>query len=226
MRNRSCATLVLVGALPLALAGCDDSVNVTARKDFKTVQECVDAKVPVDVCSNAYMHALDDHRKIAPTYDDQAACDEDFVPGYCQVTSDGKYVPRLGGFELAMSGDVPRQAAEQARAQGDDGGNGLLTGLLLGQMLGGGGNRYYSEPIYDMRNRSGGYSTSTLSRQAGNGQTFSRSTQARSTGSYVPQTLGRSESIGSAVSRGGFGSSATARSGWGSSTRGGFSSGG
>ncbi|KIH85435.1 DUF1190 domain-containing protein [Pseudomonas batumici] len=248
MRTRSCVTLVLAGTLPLALSACgasQDSVEVTSKSNFKSVEECVGAKVPVEVCSDAFMQALADHRRIAPTYDDQASCDSDFVPGYCQVTPDGKYMPKMGGFELAMSGEVPRKDLEQAQQQaatqsggnsGGGGNGGLLTGLLLGNLLSnsGGGGRYYSQPIYDSRDDRGSYTSSTLSRQIEQGKSFSRSTQARSssTNTYTPTTLGKSlgsgsGSVSSTVSRGGFGSQATARSGWGGkSSSSFFSSGG
>ncbi len=242
MRPRSSVHLVLAGTLPLALAACgqhDDSVAYSAKTTYKTVQECADAKVPVDVCSDAYMQALADHRRIAPTYDDQASCDADFVEGYCQATSDGKFMPKLGGFELAVSGRVPKADYEQAQAQAQSSGfntSGLLTGLLIGHMLSGGGNRYYSQPVYDTRDSRGRYGSSTLSRQIEDGKTFGRSTQARTsgTGSYNAATLGRSlgngsgarSGVGSAISRGGFGQQATARGGWSGKSSGGFSSGG
>ncbi|MGV8919434.1 MAG: DUF1190 domain-containing protein [Pseudomonas sp.] len=249
MRPRSSIKLVLASTLPLALAACsqpDDRVAYSVKNNYTSVQECVDAKVPVDVCSDAYMQALSDHRKIAPTYDDQASCDADFVAGYCQATSDGKFTPKMGGFELAISGTLPKGQVDQARAQAaqspNNGGggvdSGLLTGLLLGTMLGGGGNnRYNSQPIYSTRDSRGSYSNSTLSRQIEQGKTFSSSTQARTsgTGSYPASTLGRSlgsgsgansSSVGSTISRGGFGQQATARSGWSGRSSGGSSSGG
>ncbi|WP_462378815.1 DUF1190 domain-containing protein [Pseudomonas sp. Marseille-QA0892] len=243
MRTRNSATLVLAGALPLALAGCNqqDSVEVTATKNFKTVQECVDTKFPVDICSDAYMNALADHRRIAPVYDTQAACDADFVPDYCQATSDGNFMPRLGGFELTATGQVNRADYDHAQQQGAQSGgygvtNGLLTGLLIGNLLSNRGGQYYSQPIYQTRDGRGNYGTSTLSRQMESGKTFSNSHQARnsSTSAYTRQTLGRSlrsngsdrSAVGSTISRGGFGSQASARSGWGGRSSGGFSFGG
>ncbi|BCD88770.1 hypothetical protein PSm6_51770 [Pseudomonas solani] len=238
MRKRNSIQLVLAGTLPLALAGCNDpqdTMQITATKTFKNVQACVADKFPVDVCSDAYMTAMADHKQIAPTYDSQAACDADFVPDYCQPTSNGQFMPRLGGFELSMTNEVSRSTYEQAEQQvvqsTGHSDNGLVTGILIGQMMGNGGNHYYSQPIYRYRDARGSYSTSTLSRQIEQGKTFSRSNQARNspTSTYTQQTLGKSLSskastsgsaVASTISRGGFGSQANARGGWGGKTGG------
>ncbi len=244
--RRSSLKLVLASTLPLALAACsksEETVEVNTQQTFPTVQACVEQKVPVDICSDAYMNALADHRRIAPTYDSAAACDADFVPDYCQQTSDGKFMPKLGGFELSLSGEVPKSQVAAAQAQGESGGGGggggfsgtsLLTGLLIGNMLSGnmGGGRYYSQPIYQTRDSRGAYQSSTLSKQIEQGKTFGQSTQARSssTGSYSQSTLGRNlgkgSSVSSSISRGGFGSQASARSGWGGKSSSGSSFGG
>lgn len=228
--RRSSVKLVLVSTLPLALSACgssDDEPNFTTKTTFKTVQECTDAKVPVEVCSNSFMEALTDHRRIAPTYDDQASCEADFVPDYCQVGSDGKYSPKLGGFELSFAGNVPKEVLEQTNQQIIQSNPGatsnLLTGLLIGNLLSNGfGNsgRYYAQPVYMGRDDRGGYYNSSLYTHIDRGKTFSRSTQARYSDdkTYSKSTLGRSlgsgSSVSSTVSRGGFGSQASARSGW------------
>lgn len=228
--RRSSLKLVLASTLPLAISACSksDTVEVSAQQTYPTVQACVDSKIPVDVCSDAYMKALAEHRSIAPTYDDAASCEADFVPDYCQQNSDGKFTPKLGGFELALSGELPKAQYEAAKAQAEQSGgtgiggsavNGFLMGMLVSNMVNGmgGGGRYYSQPIYQERDSRGVYQTSTLSRQIERGKTFGNSTQARtsSTGTYSKSTLGRNSSVSSSVSRGGFGSQATARSGWG-----------
>ena len=258
MRPRSSAKLLLASALPLAISGCSDpeqTVSYSLKNNFKNVQACVDASFPTDVCSDAYIQAMVDHRRVAPVYDERAACDADFVEGYCQPTSDGKFIPQMAGFELAMSADVPKadleQAQQLAQQQAQQSGatgstltsmaTGALAGMLIGQAMNSNrAPRYQSQPVYQSRDNRGSYQTSTLSRQIEQGKTFSRSTQARedSSGSYSGSTLGRSlggssassrssgynSSVGSTVSRGGFGQQATARSGWDgkSSSRSGF----
>ncbi len=239
--RRSSLKLVLASTLPLAISACSkpDTVEVSAQQTYPTVQACVDSKIPVDVCSDAYMNALAEHRRIAPTYDDSASCEADFVPNYCQQNSDGKFTPKLGGFELELSGELPKDQYEAAKAQAAQSGggsgiggsavNGFLMGMLVSNMVNGmgGGGRYYAQPIYQERDSRGGYQSSTLSRQIERGKTFGNSTQARtsSTGTYSKSTLGRNSSVSSSVSRGGFGSQATARSGWGGKSTGSSSGG-
>ena len=229
MRARSSAKLLLASALPLAISGCSDpeqTVPYSVQSNFKNVQACVDASFPADVCSDAYIQAMVDHRKVAPTYDDRAACDADFIEGYCQPTSDGKYMPQLAGFELAMSGELPKaqmdQVQQQAQQQAAQSGGGIgsgvaaaatgaLAGMLIGQAMSNrSAPRYQSQPVYQSRDNRGTYQTSTLSKQIEQGKTFSRSTQARrddngSGGSYSGSTLGRS--LGTASSRSSSGSS-------------------
>ena len=109
--RRSSVKWVLVSTLPLAISGCgaaDEEPNFTARASFKSVQECTESKVPVDVCSDAFMKAMSDHRAIAPVYDDKASCDADFIPDYYQVTSDGKYMPKWAGSSWGLKAMCPR----------------------------------------------------------------------------------------------------------------------
>ncbi|MFP3850993.1 DUF1190 domain-containing protein [Pseudomonas sp. W5-01] len=236
--RRSSLKLVLASTLPLAISACSksDTVEVSAQQTYPSVQACVDQKVPVDICSDAYMSALAEHRRVAPTYDDKTACEADFVPDYCQQNADGKFTPKLGGFQLEVSGELPKSQVDAAKAQADQYGggggggfgsgvNGFLMGMLVSNMVNGftgGGGRYYAQPIYQERDSRGGYGYSTLSRQIERGKTFGNSTQARSssTGTYSKSTLGRNSSVSSSVSRGGFGSQATARSGWGGKSSG------
>ncbi|MFD2645165.1 DUF1190 domain-containing protein [Pseudomonas japonica] len=220
MRRPSSTKLLLVGALPLAISGCSDpeqTVTWSVKDNFKNVQACVDAKFPVDVCSDAYIQAMVDHRKVAPVYADRAACDADFVEGYCQPTSDGQFMPQMAGFELAMSGEMPKEQAEQIQQQAAQqgasssgiggtvaaAGAGALAGMLIGNAMSNrSAPRYQSQPVYQNRDSRGSYQTSTLSRQIEQGKTFSRSTQ--------PQRYKQDDKQGS--SSGYYGGSGSSRS--------------
>jgi len=226
MKRSSYVQLSLATSISLAIAGCggpQDTYRVQERFRFQSVQQCVDQKFPVDVCSDAYMAAMAEHRRIAPVYDRQADCEGDFVPGYCQVDSAGRYIPQLGGFELGVEGKVSQAQMDSARAQAAASGgstNGLLMGLLIGNMLGNSGGRYYSEPVYRYRDGRGSFSTSTLGRRIEQGMTFPNSRQSRYGKGYskgYSSTTSRPISTTSATSRGGFGSQSSARSGWGGS---------
>ncbi|WP_349618409.1 DUF1190 domain-containing protein [Azotobacter salinestris] len=225
MKRSSYVQLSLATSISLAIAGCDDGrqnlYNLEQKFRFQSVQECVSQQFPVDVCSDAYMAALAEHRRIAPVYERQADCEADFVPGYCQTDSAGRYVPQLGGFELTASGAVTQAQMDSARAQaGASGGSldGLLMGMLIGNLMSGvGGGRYYSEPVYRYRDGRGAFSTSTLGRRIEQGATFPSSQQSRYGQGYSRST-GKPISTSAATSRGGFGSQSSARSGWGGSS--------
>lgn len=247
MKRSKHIKLALVGAIPFALGACgssEEGVTVSRMSTFDNVQACTDAKIPVDICSSAFMAAMNEHRRIAPVYSTQQSCEADFVKDYCQVTSDGKYMPKLGGFQITAQGEVPAQSAAAtgggsggAGYRGGGGNDGLLTGILLGQFMSDARSpRYYSEPIYFDRDGRGNFRRSTLAQQIARGKAFSQSEQVLKGGGYTNKTgsvsnaLSRQGAINpkpvsiasSSTSRGGFGSQSAARSGWG----GGFSFGG
>ena len=222
MRPRS-SKLLLLGAVPLAISGCSDSeqhVTYTVQHNFKGVPACAAARVPLDLCSEAYFQAMIDHHRVAPIYDDQAACDADFVEGYCQLTSDGKYMPSMAGFELATSGELPRSQFEQAELHAQQhaarfGGTervatGILAGVLIGNAMSSrSAPRYRSRPIYQNRDSRGIYQASTLARQIEQGKTFSRAIQPPRNQERDEQTSGS----------GGYGSGGSSRSGSASTFR-------
>ncbi|WP_455921660.1 DUF1190 domain-containing protein [Pseudomonas putida] len=237
MKRSKYVQLSLAASVALAVAGCgapEKTYQVKKTFDFKTVAECTAQKFPVDVCSDAYIAALNQHRKIAPVYDNKADCEADFVPDYCQVDSAGKYMPQLGGFEMDADGTVTQSQLDAAKAEvarsggessGSGGGfnsNGLLTGLLIGHMLSSSTGNFRSAPVYQYRDDRGNYSSSTLGSRINSGATFSRSRQSESGNGYSSGSFGRTNanpvSVRQATTRGGFGSSATARSGWGGSS--------
>lgn len=105
----------MVTAIPLVLSACsqpnepaEKMISGSVKNSYDSVQQCVDDKLPVDVCSDAYMAALAQHKKIAPAYKDEESCEADFVPDYCAVTSEGLFMPKLGGFEIAAQYSLPK----------------------------------------------------------------------------------------------------------------------
>lgn len=246
MKRSKYVHLSLAAAVSLAVAGCGSEERVTVSKtlSFESVKACTAAKVPVDVCSDAYMNAMAEHRRIAPTYTREADCEADFVEGYCQAEADGKFIPRLGGFNLTTSGSFTQaeiaQAQAQAPASTGGGGNGFdtgdfLTGMLIGNMLSNSGGRYYSEPVYRYRDDRGTFATSTLKSRIDRGTTFSKASSGNRqayqktavskpavTAQSTPKSTIQAKpkvNVKSTVSRGGFGSRSAAKSGWGGGSR-------
>src|SRR5471032_914361 len=145
MKRSKYVQLSLAASVAMAISGCgptEKTYSVQKKYNFQSVQQCADEKLPVDVCSEAYMTAMAEHRRIAPVYDSQDDCDADFVAGWCQQDSAGKFLPKLGGFELTADGEVTQSQVDAAKAQlpasettnGGSGfsGSSLLTGLLIG----------------------------------------------------------------------------------------------
>jgi uncharacterized protein YgiB involved in biofilm formation len=237
MKRSTCVQLSLSAAVALAVSGCqapEKQYEISKTFNFNNVQQCVDQKIPVDVCSDAYMTALSEHRRIAPIYTSQAECDADFIENYCRVDSSGRFTPPLSGFQLSADGQVSESQLSQARTAsgegsqaGMSGGGGnmvsnVVMGMLIGNMLSNNRGRYYSEPVYRYRDDRGGFGNSTLAKRINSGATFKNSTQARSGVGYTasatrPTINTRPVSVKSTTSRGGFGSQASARSGWGGS---------
>jgi len=235
MKRSTYVQLSLAASVAMAISGCgptEKTYDLQKKYNFQSVQQCADEKLPVDVCSDAYMAAMAEHRRVAPVYDSQADCDADFVADWCQQDSAGKFIPKLGGFELTADGQVTQSQVDAAKAQlpaseANSGGSGfstssLLTGLLIGNLLSSNRNSYFSEPVYRYRDDRGNYGNSTLSQRIAKGSVFSRSNQAKSGNGYSNSTF-RSASkpinVASSTSRGGFGSQASARSGWGGSSK-------
>ncbi|OEC32608.1 Uncharacterized conserved protein YgiB, involved in bioifilm formation, UPF0441/DUF1190 family [Pseudomonas cuatrocienegasensis] len=226
MKRSKCVQLSLSAAVTLAVTGCqapEKQYQINKTFNFDSVQQCVDQKIPVDVCSDAFMTAIAEHRRIAPTYASRAECDSDFVENYCKVDSRGMYTPPMGGFQLSAEGQVSESQLAQSQATsgtGTSAGSGLnnvVMGMLIGNMLSSSGGRYYSEPVYRYREDRGDYyGTSTLATRIRSGTTFKNSTQAKS-GSGYSSIITKPIAVKSTTSRGGFGSQASARSGWGSS---------
>ena len=224
MKRSKYVQLSLAASVAMAISG--EAAAVDQPRSFQSVEQCVDAEVAADVCSNAYVAALTEHRRIAPAYDDKAKCDADFAADWCQKNSDGRFVPKLGGFKVPQNGEPAQNLDAIADAQmpagdttssnatqstshysgggggGGGGGNGMLTGWLIGNAMSNNSNR----TVYRDRDTRQTYNTSTQYRKI--------ESAPRSQPDYE-STRSKPVNVASSTSRGGFGSQSSARSGWG-----------
>ncbi|HEX4547174.1 DUF1190 domain-containing protein [Pseudomonas sp.] len=216
MKRSKYVQLSLAASVAVAISG--EAAALDPQR-FQTVEQCVDASVAADVCSNAYVAALTEHRRIAPAYDDKAKCDADFAADWCQKNSDGRFVPKLGGFKVPQNGEAPQDldaianaqlpAGEATAAQNVQGtshasgsGNGWLSGWLIGNAMSNNANR----TVYRDRDTRQTYNTSTQYRKI--------ESAPRSQPDYE-SSKSKPVNVASSTSRGGFGSQSSARSGWG-----------
>jgi uncharacterized protein YgiB involved in biofilm formation len=218
MKRSKYVQLSLAASVAMAISG--EAAALDSQR-FQAVEQCVDASVAADVCSNAYVAALTEHRRIAPAYDDKAKCDADFAADWCQKNSDGRFVPKLGGFKVPQNGEAPQDlnalanaqmpAGEAAAAQNvqstshsSGGGNGWLTGWLIGNAMSNNANR----TVYRDRDTRQTYNTSAQYRKI-------ESAPATRTDTRYDNSRSKPVNVASSTSRGGFGSQSSARSGWG-----------
>ncbi|MGU9853182.1 DUF1190 domain-containing protein [Pseudomonas koreensis] len=216
MKRSKYVQLSLAASVAMAISG--EAAALDPQR-FQTVEQCVDASVAADVCSNAYVAALTEHRRIAPAYDDKAKCDADFAADWCQKNSDGRFVPKLGGFKVPQNGEAPQDLDAIANAQLPAGeataaqnvqstshasgsGNGWLSGWLIGNAMSNNANR----TVYRDRDTRQTYNTSTQYRKI--------ESAPRSQPDYE-SSKSKPVNVASSTSRGGFGSQSSARSGWG-----------
>ncbi|PHH41013.1 DUF1190 domain-containing protein [Pseudomonas putida] len=217
MKRSKYVQLSLAASVAMAISG--EAAALDSQR-FQTVEQCVDASVAADVCSNAYVAALTEHRRIAPAYDDKAKCDADFAADWCQKNSDGRFVPKLGGFKVPQNGEAPQDLNALANAQmpageaaaqnvqstshSSGGGNGWLTGWLIGNAMSNNANR----TVYRDRDTRQTYNTSAQYRKI-------ESAPATRTDTRYDNSRSKPVNVASSTSRGGFGSQSSARSGWG-----------
>lgn len=218
MKRSKYVQLSLAASVALAISG--EAAAVDQPRSFQSVEQCVDAEVAADVCSNAYVAALTEHRRIAPAYDDKDKCDADFAADWCQKNSSGRFAPKLGGFKVPQNAeaaqdldaiaDAQMPAGDAAAAQNvqptahasSGAGNGWLSGWLIGNAMSNNANR----TVYRDRDTRQTYNTSTQSRKI--------ESAPRSQPDYE-SSKSKPVNVASSTSRGGFGSQSTARSGWG-----------
>jgi len=181
--------LALIGAVPLALAACDQP-SLEQRESkllYQSLQQCVsEGKVSVDVCEKAYADAVQAHFRTAPRFATMAECEAQFGYEQCHpvTTSNGSwFMPALAGFMIGRA-LAPHYDYYDRRGYGW-GGYGSGNGDLRG------------EPIYRSRGDRGEWRTAEGDRFGGG---------ARGPGA---------SSVGETLSRGGFGQSSAARASWG-----------
>ncbi|SPF81639.1 DUF1190 domain-containing protein [Pseudoprimorskyibacter insulae] len=182
------AALFIVGAAAFALSGCkEEKVDAQA---FPDLDACIRSAKADNLfseadCTSAFAEAQALHVETAPRYDSLQVCEEQYGEGNCgseqQATSGG-------------SGSIFMP---------------LLTGYLIGNMLGG-GRGIASQPLY--KNANGRFST------PGGGTSFSSNSGKANlnpaTFAKAPTTVGKPPMTkATAASRGGFGSSSTRSTG-------------
>ena len=153
MRRRSQVGLVLAGTLPLMLAGCGgsapDTYTLSKTMNFPSVAECAQAGFSTNICASAFISARNDYERTTPEYDSKKACEDDFVPDYCEAKTVAAtapaseeqtlWRPRMNGFALNVEGELSeaqvKQAKQEAAASGHANDSQLLEGILLGYLL-------------------------------------------------------------------------------------------
>ncbi|MEH6416125.1 DUF1190 domain-containing protein [Pseudomonas sp. CGJS7] len=182
-RSRNLKLVLMAVAMPAALVGCDDDPS---GKILTSREECsVQTEISREECEKAYSQALIEHEKIAPRFQSEQQCNEQF--GACQPLpaqyangQQGSFIPPMTGF---------------------------LVGYALSQAMSGGRSYYHIggvSPLY-RDYRSGGYLRPD-GKQVG---TSSGTVYGKSAGDTALPARAMT------VSRAGFGSSAAARGGFG-----------
>lgn len=209
MRRRSQVGLVLAGTLPFVLAGCGnstpDTYTLNKSMTFQSVEQCAQTGFPTQTCADAFIKAKNDYTRITPEYDSKEACENEFVPDYCDATSQEDkqtWRPRMNGFSLNVEGELTEaqvaQAKKEAAASGHANDNQLLEGILLGYLLKSGmqGSLLYgpAQPTYLVRDPVAQQPQSNTSAGSSYGNSYS---STRYTGGGV-----RSSTLGEQVERG------------------------
>ena len=187
-RSRS-LRLVLMGSAVLALSACDDKKDAQV---FETVGQCMDLGHTGQECDDAISQARQHQLDSAPRYATKSDCEAEF--GKCEEA------PKA----TDKTADAPKDpnAPVQSYAHSEGGGffMPLITGYMMGRMLGGGMYGFSPMPLYTPMGGGGFYTGAGTRVATGPGTT----TVAQSTLNEARTT--------STLSRGGFGARARAMS--------------
>lgn len=134
-RSRNLKLVLMAVAVPAALVGCDDDPS---GKVLTSREECtVQTEISREDCEKAYGQALVEHEKLAPRFQSEQECNQQF--GACQ--------PLNGQAAGAQPSYIPPMT-------------GFLIGYALSQAMNSGSRGYYPvggvSPLY-RDYRSGGY---------------------------------------------------------------------
>lgn len=145
---RKLRPLLLASVAALALAACDDK-NDIASEFIRDEAQCA-SQPDASACRQALADARIAHQRTAPAFASQSACEERFGAANCQLVTDVRPTA-----EQLAAGDAVPAAAGQATQQVQQASGGwfmpLLTGYMLGRMMGGGMS---AQPLYrDTNNR-------------------------------------------------------------------------
>jgi len=189
-RSRNLRLVLMAVAAPAMLAGCDDDPS---GKILTSREECtVQTEISREECEKAYSQALVEHEKLAPRFESEQECNQQF----------GACTPLNGAAAGAQPTYIPPMT-------------GFLLGYAASQLMSG-GNRYYHiggvSPLY-RDYRSGGYRKPD-GREI---STYSGTVYGKKAGdTALPQravTVSRAGFGSSAAARGGFGRSSSSSSG-------------
>lgn len=197
-RSKNLTLTIMAVAIPVALSGCDP-VPVTGATAM-SVQQCIADKLSSpEQCQAAYDNALKENERVAPRFEDNAECNQQF--GNCTaVTENGKtsWIPPMTGFLLGYAvGNLGTNGRTDCNRWPDSSGC-AGTGRVVAR----------ATPLYR------DYNTSEY---------YTPNNRSVGTGGAVRGSVGTEVAPARAVtiSRAGFGSTASARSSFGGGRGGG-----
>jgi len=150
---RKLRPLLLASVAAFVLSACDDK-NDIASEFIRDEAQCA-SQSDASACRQALADARTAHQRTAPAFANASACEERFGADNCQLVTDIR--PTAEQLAAAAGDAVPAAAtaAAQAPQQLQQASGGwfmpLLTGYMLGRMMGGG---MMAQPLYrDTNNR-------------------------------------------------------------------------
>ncbi|WP_031372563.1 MULTISPECIES: DUF1190 domain-containing protein [Lysobacter] len=104
-RSRNLKLVLMAAAVPALLTGCEDEPS---GKVLTSLEECkVQTEIAPAECEAAYYKALVEHEKLAPRFESERECNEQF--GACQSApanptgGSHSYMPSMSGFLIGYA---------------------------------------------------------------------------------------------------------------------------